>query len=360
MKRALAVFVAATVLPLLLLAGTAQLVVAFLKGTVAGANTGVANCIVLTDVPDVPDVPDPSTTTTVDGPAPTDASPTTEPEPPSPDGTGAVSIDIILATIRQLESNNTYTARAAKGTASGAYQFVDGTWNNYSGYPQAWIAPPNVQDERARLLVEPLLRKWGLSGIPIGWYYPAALGDPSWLDRVPHPEYGNKLTIREYQTKWLDTYRQLAGGVLPIDGCNLAGGGGVIGIGGEIPADVAPVVAYAVAQLGKPYVWGGAGPDVFDCSGLTLRAYQTIGINLPHKSSLQSRYGRSINWRTEPIKAGDLIFHRGSIPIHDNGHVGIAISATQWIVAPKSGDVVSLRAIPFERIQTVRRLVTSK
>lgn len=128
------------------------------------------------------------------------------------------------------------------------------------------------------------------------------------------------------------------------------------GVGSEVPADIAPVVAYAYAQLGKPYVWGGAGPEVFDCSGLTLRAYQTIGINLPHKSSAQARYGRAVDWRTEPIRAGDLIFHRGSIPVQDNGHVGIAISATHWIVAPKSGDVVSLRPIPFDRIQTIRRL----
>ena len=164
------------------------LVVVFLQGSVAGANTGDANCIVL---PDTPDVPNTSTTVEDSVPANGVATSTTEPEPPSPNGTGSVSIDIILATIRQLESNNSYTARAAKGTASGAYQFVDSTWNNYGGYPQAWIAPPAVQDERVRLLVEPLLRKWGLSGIPIGWYYPAALGDPSWLDRVPHPEYGN-------------------------------------------------------------------------------------------------------------------------------------------------------------------------
>ena len=104
---------------------------------------------------------------------------------------------------------------------------------------------------------------------------------------------------------------------------------------------------------------GRLRPDVFDCSGLTLRAYQPIVINLPHSSASQPGYGHNINWRTEPIRAGDLIFHRGSIPIHDNGHVGIAISATHWIVAPKSGDVISLRPIPFDRIQTVRRLVAS-
>ena len=124
-----------------------------------------------------------------------------------------------------------------------------------------------------------------------------------------------------------------------------------------IPADIAPVIAYAQAQLGKPYLWGGVGPEAFDCSGLTMRAYQQIRINLPHKSAAQVHYGAAINWRADGIRAGDLIFHRGSIPVHDYGHVGIAVSATHWIVAPKSGDVVSLRPIPFDRIQAVRRLV---
>ena len=88
-----------------------------------------------------------------------------------------------------------------------------------------------------------------------------------------------------------------------------------------------------------------------------MRAYQQIGINLPHNSAAQANYGIPVNWRTEPIRAGDLIFHRGSIPVHDLGHVGIAVSATQGIVAPRTGDVVSIRPIPFERIQSVRRLV---
>ena len=251
------------------------------------------------------------------------------------------------------------STEAINRAASGAYQFVDGTWNNYGGYPSAWMAPPAVQDERARMLAEPILRRWGLSGVPIGWYYPAALGNPSLLDTVPHPENGNTLTIHQYQTKWLDTYRQLAGGVLPIDGCNLPGGGGTTGIGSEIPADIAPVIAYAYSQLGKPYVWGGSGPDVFDCSGLTMRAYQQININLPHSSAAQAHYGRALDWHNEPIRTGDLIFHRGSVPVHDAGHVGIAINATQWIVAPSTGQVVSIRPIPFDRVQAVRRLAAA-
>ena len=102
---------------------------------------------------------------------------------------------------------------------------------------------------------------------------------------------------------------------------------------------------------------GGAGPEAFDCSGLTMRAYQQIRINLPHSSAAQAHYGRAVDWRTEAIQPGDLIFHRGSVPVHDLGHVGITVSVTRWIVAPKSGDVISLRPIPFDHIQAVRRLV---
>ena len=56
------------------------------------------------------------------------------------------------------------------------------------------------------MLVEPILRKWGLSDVPVAWYSPVALGTPSLMDTVPHPEYGNKLTVHEYQTAWLGTF----------------------------------------------------------------------------------------------------------------------------------------------------------
>ena len=356
MRRAAFALMLTALLPLLMAGCAAELVVIFLRGTVAGANIGDPNCL------NIPEATIPPTDSTTPGPAAT-ADPVGPSimvaDEPAPEGVGSVSIEFVLATIRTRESGGSYTARAAKGSASGAYQFVDGTWNNYGGYPSAWMAPTAVQDEKARLLVQPILSRWGLSGVPVAWYYPLALTRPELIDTIPHPEYGNTLTIRQYQTAWLATYQQIAGGVLPIDGCTLAGGGGQGGIGTAVPANVAPVIAYAQAQLGKPYIWGGSGPEGYDCSGLTLRAYQTIGINLPHNSAAQANYGININWRTEPIQAGDLIFHRGSIPIHDLGHVGIAINATQWIVAPHTGAVIAIRPIPYDRIQAVRRLVTT-
>lgn len=141
----------------------------------------------------------------------------------------------------------------------------------------------------------------------------------------------------------------LTGSVYPPD--NPEAGGPVIA------GNVAPVVNYAIANLGDPYVWGAEGPDAFDCSGLTMAAYQQIGIRLPHRSALQVRYGQPINWHTQPIKAGDLLFMRGSIPVQDYGHVGIAISPTQWINAARSGTPVARGPIPTSRLQAVRRLV---
>ena len=72
-----------------------------------------------------------------------------------------------------------------------------------------------MQDEYARILAQPILDRWGLSGMPVAWYYPLALTHPEPMDTVPHPENGNTLTIRQYQQAWLDTYRQLVGGALP-------------------------------------------------------------------------------------------------------------------------------------------------
>jgi hypothetical protein len=123
----------------------------------------------------------------------------------------------ILATIRYLESRGDYTAAPNKGRASGAYQFITSTWNNYGGYSDAYLAPPEIQDERAAADVTRFLAQWNndVSMIPVMWYYPRAAQDPALLDIVPVPSAGNVLTVREYQQRWLAVWAFLSGQPIP-------------------------------------------------------------------------------------------------------------------------------------------------
>lgn len=118
------------------------------------------------------------------------------------------------------------------------------------------------------------------------------------------------------------------------------------------------VIDFAMAQVGKPYVFNTAGPATYDCSGLTKASYAVVGVKLPHQSLQQSKLGVAIDWKTTPIQAGDLIFTFSSANPTQISHVGIAISATQWIEAPNSGTVVRISRIPSAtRIQAVRRFL---
>lgn len=115
----------------------------------------------------------------------------------------------------------------------------------------------------------------------------------------------------------------------------------ILGSGGDItctppPAsgDVAAVIAFAQAQLGKPYQWAAAGPDSYDCSGLTMAAYATIGITLPHNAAMQSTYGTRVPDQAL-LLSGDLVFF-GSPP----HHVGLYVGNGQMIDAPHTGAFV--------------------
>ncbi|MFC5832279.1 C40 family peptidase [Nonomuraea insulae] len=106
-----------------------------------------------------------------------------------------------------------------------------------------------------------------------------------------------------------------------------------------IPGEqIAAVLAYAHAQLGKPYLWGAEGPAAFDCSGLTMRAYQAAGITIPRVAADQWRHGPPIPPGQE--QPGDLAFFR--MEADGPGHVGIVIGNGQMIHAPNRRSVVKI------------------
>lgn len=164
--------------------------------------------------------PDPTPTTVNTSPdtTPTSVAPPSTPAPAAQRVTAYPSqIANILATIRYLESRGNYLAPPNRGQASGAYQFITSTWNNYGGYRDAYLAPPEIQDERAAQDVNRFLAQWSndVSMIPVMWYYPLASRDVNLMDIVPVPSAGNVLTVREYQQRWLAVWAFLSGQPIP-------------------------------------------------------------------------------------------------------------------------------------------------
>jgi cell wall-associated NlpC family hydrolase len=112
-----------------------------------------------------------------------------------------------------------------------------------------------------------------------------------------------------------------------------SGGGGGGGSG-----SAAAAVAYARAQVGKPYCYGGEGPGCFDCSGLTMMAWRQAGVSLPHSSAAQYNVGRRIS--ASELQPGDLVFYYSPI-----SHVSIYIGGGQRITATHTGDYVRVQSL---------------
>ncbi len=98
----------------------------------------------------------------------------------------------------------------------------------------------------------------------------------------------------------------------------------------------AAVILYAAEQLGKPYLWGGTGPDAFDCSGLVMMAYRAAGLAIPRTSQEQWSAGPRVPAGQE--QPGDLVFFAGSDGTPQApGHVGIVLGGGLMIDAPYRG-----------------------
>jgi cell wall-associated NlpC family hydrolase len=110
-----------------------------------------------------------------------------------------------------------------------------------------------------------------------------------------------------------------------------SGGGGGSGA-------AAGAVRFALAQVGKPYAYGAAGPNAYDCSGLTMAAYASVGVSLPHSSSAQYGVGRHVS--SAELQPGDLIFYY--VPI---SHVAMYIGGGRQVAATHSGDYVRIQSL---------------
>ena len=98
---------------------------------------------------------------------------------------------------------------------------------------------------------------------------------------------------------------------------------------------VSAVLAYAYAQLGKPYCYAGVGPECYDCSGLTMQAWAQAGVMMSHGSFDQLASFPSVSM--DQLQPGDLVFW--------DGHVGIYVGDGSVLHAPHSGTVIQITQI---------------
>lgn len=244
-------------------------------------------------------------------------------------------LSVILETIRTLESGGDYDIPKNRGGASGAYQYIDSTWADYEGYESAYLAPPEVQDARAASDVQKILATHGdISFVPVVWYWPRAARDPSQLDIIPMPGAGNRLTVREYQQRWLATHASISA---VADGTDCSGAAPTVD-GYALPIDRALIAAHPdmldephhdypaidlMIPVGSPIyaVHGGTVARVVDwphnCWELGP-CDQTCGIGVSIDGDDGARYvychGNRLNAITvgERVVAGELLMWSGN------------------------------------------------
>jgi peptidoglycan DL-endopeptidase CwlO len=119
------------------------------------------------------------------------------------------------------------------------------------------------------------------------------------------------------------------------------------------PASYAPTKGYQAAlfacqQAGKPYVWAAAGPNSYDCSGLTMAAWASVGVYMPHNAAAQRSVMPYVSRAN--LQLGDLVFYYS-----DLHHVGIYVGDGKVMVAPQSGDYVRMVLIDRSPIHSYGR-----
>ena len=195
--------------------------------------------------------------------------------------------------------------------AGGPMQFLAGTWARYGVDADA--------DGRAD--------RWDAAdAIFAAANYLRASGAPGDIRRAVFA-YNHSQAYVDQVLRWASVYQATAAATGPI---------------GTSSTAAAAAVRFALAQIGRPYVWGGEGPGGFDCSGLVQTAYQAAGVSLPRVAQQQFDAGRRLP-PGEPLQPGDLVFFGADA--RDVTHVGIVVDAGLMVDAPHPGATV--RREPF-------------
>ncbi|WP_188197518.1 C40 family peptidase [Nonomuraea sp. SYSU D8015] len=206
--------------------------------------------------------------------------------------------------------------------------------------------------------------------------HPGLLDIPRWpelppwtaaqaVQRSAYPDGSNYRRWHDFATR-LAHALTTSSDAIPLDCPSPSAGGATVTVPGDIPPKARIAIAWALKQLGTPYVWGGRCEDPrlqpsdpqrqnCDCSSLTMQAYRHAGVILPRTSQEQARVGTPVT--VNQARAGDLVFSEPGAT--GPGHVTLHIGNGQLISAPGRGKVV--RLVEWRtyapRVIAVRRLV---
>lgn len=229
-----------------------------------------------------------------------------------------MTVDEIMARIRDLESGHNYRAANPQSSARGAYQFIRGTWQSLTRrygigtqYAEAHLAPPEIQDAVARRYVQSILDSNGgdIQAVPAIWY--TGRYDPNNLDYVPGASAGNTKTVRQYITRFY-------GGSTPAT----AGGAAATAAGGGQVALTREQLAARVRDQYPAWAWLLNEPEIgnllleavdpakgFDEATLKARLYAT---NWWKNNSEPMRMWQTLA-NTDPMEAESRIQETGEM-----------------------------------------------
>ncbi|KAH0793120.1 NlpC/P60 family protein [Histomonas meleagridis] len=150
---------------------------------------------------------------------------------------------------------------------------------------------------------------------------------------------GTKVTIKEQTSQWIKIDLRGHDAYVRAQFVKVAQSSNSVGD---------TIVSYAKSKLGCSYVYGAAGPNTFDCSGLTQWCHAQVGISIPRTASAQSQSGTKVTQAN--LLPGDVCCFYSPV-----SHVGIYVGSGNCIHAPHSGDVVKTTGIQYMSFQYGRR-----